>query len=945
MKKTVLFVLAVLWGITIATAQCPVTISGSVSTTGASCPSNGSATINTNIPGGSGQNYTLISGPAGVPLNTPQASNIFNALLPGIYTVRVSCAGNQQNFSFSIADNYPRITDINFSVTNNSCTNSLQGGTVVVSSVSGGRAPFQYSLVQNSDPNYADNLSNYGASATLTGSANSTYQLRVKDACNQYFTRTVQFASYMPPVHIDPWLALNDQSCSSNATSIYYSIYNAATGNYTNLQPYIDAGITVTMWQAPNSFNCDGSNLSALPAGCGAPVYQNTVTTDTMIIPIVPGYNYIVRTQTACGQWAMRCLDLSWYLEPKYYVDVQSSGCGGNAGGERMIIRQTGAEFIKYPAIVTVRNSSNVIVDTKTLSSENDIYESPLLPLGIYTVRLVDACSRTINNTVYSPASNTDPVNLNPSYYSLYACAAGSATQAGTTQGHLDLEGYVPNLANSIITITSGPSNVGVSGVNYPLGTSTYLWTNMLPGNYTASISSPNAVCGTRTLNFTIDNSLLLQQSLSANATSYCSGGGSVTASSIYNGPFSIEYGLYNALNNGEISRNSTGEFNNLPAGSYYIKMIMWDYCAGNEFSVNSNTVTIIGGSGLPDISKKVGVNCETSAGAPTGTASIFLELAGAAPLLLEYKPVLASSYSVYSNNAPNNVTISSLIPNTIYDIRLTSCGKTYSTQVAVGQLQNFSTITTVSPCNGAAYTLRAPLFTGASYSWRNPSGTIVSATDNYHIASYNSSYDGVYNARISFGTCVSRDFNIGISSVNCGQLLPLKLSSFTISKLNCGNLLKWTMEGELLAFGFELQKSTDGFSYINISRIAVNSRGSYEYRDAQPGSGKMYYRLKITGKDGNITFSNILSVYNDCSNGNSVRVYPNPSAQFIMIESNSLSAASFELMDISGRKINLPVKKLSAGRYRIDVSAIPNGNYLLKEINTGATHKIVVQH
>lgn len=943
MKKTALFVLAIFGGIIHLLAQCPVTITGSVGTTAASCPSNGSATISTNIPGGSGQNYTLITGPAGVPLNTPQASNIFNALLPGAYTVRVSCSGTQQNFSFNIADNYPRITDINYTVTNNSCTNSLQGGNVVISSVTGGRAPFQYSIVQNSDPNYADNLSAYGASTTLTGTSNGTYQLRVKDACNQYFTRTVQFTSYMPPVHIDPWMALNDQPCSNNSTSIYYSIYNATTGNYTDLTPYIAAGITVTMWRAPVGFNCDGSPISSLPAGSGSPVYHSIVTTDTMIIPIVAGYNYIVKTETACGQWAMRCLDMSWYLDPKFDVNVQSSGCGGNAGGERMIIKQYSGEFIKYPAVVTVRNSSNVVVDTETLHSENDRYESPLLPLGTYTVTLQDACNRIITHTVYSPASNTDPVVLNPGYYTLYACAAGSSTQAGTTQPHLDLEGYVANIANSTITITSGPSNVGVSGVNYPEGSGTYIWNNMLPGNYTASITSTTPSCGNRVLNFTIDNSLLLQQSVLANAVSYCSGGGSVTANSVYNGPFSIEYGLYNALNNGEISRNSTGEFNNVPAGSYYIKMIMWDYCAGNEFSVSSNTVTIIGGSGLPDITRKVGVNCETAAGAATGTASIFLQLAGAAPLLLEYKQVSAPAYSVYSNNAPNNVTIAGLVPNTIYDIRLTSCGKTYSTQVSVGQLQNFSTLTSANPCNGSAYTLQAPMFAGASYVWTNPSGTVVSNTTDYHIANYNSSYNGKYNAKITFGTCVSRDFDIDITSVNCGQLLGITLKSFTAAKNNCTSILKWSVSSEIQAL-YEVQKSFDGRNFSALAVISGN-KYQYEYNDATGGSGKIYYRLKITANGENISYSNILSVLGNCSNVHAVLVYPNPSSQYVIVETGVATSVSFELADVTGRKLAVVSRPAGNGKFQLDVSALPNGNYLLREYNTGTTHKITVRH
>ncbi|UPT71216.1 MAG: T9SS type A sorting domain-containing protein [Flavobacterium sp. JAD_PAG50586_2] len=64
-----------------------------------------------------------------------------------------------------------------------------------------------------------------------------------------------------------------------------------------------------------------------------------------------------------------------------------------------------------------------------------------------------------------------------------------------------------------------------------------------------------------------------------------------------------------------------------------------------------------------------------------------------------------------------------------------------------------------------------------------------------------------------------------------------------------------------------------------------------------------------------------------DISNSNSVKVYPNPAADFIYITVNNQSISKITLFDVSGKKIlelNQPVEK-------IDISELTKGVYVLK--------------
>ena len=61
-----------------------------------------------------------------------------------------------------------------------------------------------------------------------------------------------------------------------------------------------------------------------------------------------------------------------------------------------------------------------------------------------------------------------------------------------------------------------------------------------------------------------------------------------------------------------------------------------------------------------------------------------------------------------------------------------------------------------------------------------------------------------------------------------------------------------------------------------------------------------------------------------------SIKIYPNPTSDYLQIESGStITAAS--IMDAVGRESRLEAEPMDAGRYRMNVSSIPSGLYILK--------------
>lgn len=844
-----LLVAVLLLGINTTYAQCPATLTGSVAVTPATCPSSGTATITTNA-GSNPQIYTLLTGPSGVGLNTPQSSNVFSALLAGNYTVQAQCAGNGASvtLSFTIASSYVPLS-MSTSVATNCGNGTYTRSDTVNITASNGTLPYQYSLIQSSNPNYADGLSNYSSNSNQPVTAYGTYQARVKDACNAFTTTTVFVMPSLNPVNVS-FAAQSPVVCNPTTYQYALSMTDAVTGLPINTAAYAAAGgININIYaQAVGSCTPTGPVL----------LNYNSDTSANKIAVSLPVSlpAFYAQVISPCGDTTTTCVTAPTASSfPIFFVlGASAQGCGvaGNPFTEKLFVSRYG-NLIQPDTLNIYRgtNSSGTLVGT-IINPLGDASIALLsgIDTGSYYYSMIDACGVSANGVVSNPAAAAaGSLAITTATNSCYA-GGPLTTLSGTSTVVIQVQGFLPGGDNvSSYVIVSGPTNVGVAAYSNSSGQAVQ-WNNMVPGNYTIAVTTG---CGIDTfpLTYVVPGYLTpLKEDITATATLTCgTGTGSIIATTDYNGGLTPSYVLVNGATNTGVDSNSTGIFLSVPPGNYYVelKLVNQTTCSTTPgYYINSNTVTITNPAAGPQITQRIGVICEDGSGNSLTTGAVYLTLSGAPPLKLEYKTAGSPTYIDYTDNAPNDTSITGLQADTVYNLRLTSCGVSTTSSVSVSKLSPLATTTQLQPCAGQPYELDAPQLTGATFKWTNSIGTVVSTSYNYTIPDYTADYDGVYTCTVSFGSCVIRIINVTLNSTLCGE----PLSRLIIG----GNVFD---DGTGIVNGSGIGSASGAQLYMNlinpagtvIASTAVNSTGTYSLANINPGG----YTLQLTTNPGTV--------------------------------------------------------------------------------------------
>ena len=176
-------------------------------------------------------------------------------------------------------------------------------------------------------------------------------------------------------------------------------------------------------------------------------------------------------------------------------------------------------------------------------------------------------------------------------------------------------------------------------------------------------------------------------------------------------------------------------------------------------------------------------------------------------------------------------------------------------------------------------------------------------------------------------------------------MFLPIELIWFAAGCTSSGVILRWTTTAEINNDFFTIEKSIDGVHFQTIGTLAgagsSNQVLQYEFSDASASDGISYYRLKQTDFDGQLQYSNIISV--NCTDEMSIdiSVYPNPATSEFAIEISGCSeSVTFEIINSVGalvhkesfeKKTIVQTAHLAPGMYTI---RFENGNsYEFKKI------------
>lgn len=190
-----------------------------------------------------------------------------------------------------------------------------------------------------------------------------------------------------------------------------------------------------------------------------------------------------------------------------------------------------------------------------------------------------------------------------------------------------------------------------------------------------------------------------------------------------------------------------------------------------------------------------------------------------------------------------------------------------------------------------------------------------------------------------SFSSGITGPYSVTVSPMG---VLPIKLKSFSALKTSANSIaINWASENESNLNTYQLQRSMDGKNFIDLTNAFFSSNtstlnGIYTFTDNAPLSGNNYYRLKVTEKSGSFTYSSVVFAKNSNSNATSIKIFPNPSAGYIQIESNSsVDSRSFvSIMNANGVILKSGLYNFSNHAIvTLNVKQFPAGKYFLKTI------------
>lgn len=266
--------------------------------------------------------------------------------------------------------------------------------------------------------------------------------------------------------------------------------------------------------------------------------------------------------------------------------------------------------------------------------------------------------------------------------------------------------------------------------------------------------------------------------------------------------------------------------------------------------------------------------------------------------------------------------------------------------------LQNTGTVPTEIPVDGTGYVVDNAVGTAkVAAIITDPTVTSTSVTSllsstQYCFTIYSYRWNGMDSGTINYYTPM-------IVPNSCGIMLPVELVSFTGSCIQSNVIeLQWTTATEQNSDSFFIEKSTDGYSFIPIGRVAAAGNSTelrkYFFTDSEISASINYYRLTVLDKDNSIEKSKIIKI--KCSEGETIKTYYSNLTDDIIIELNTVLEKDIliNIINITGQPFFQATRKITLGinKIRIPIKhSMPNGIYIIsiKDGNNSFTKKILL--
>lgn len=166
-------------------------------------------------------------------------------------------------------------------------------------------------------------------------------------------------------------------------------------------------------------------------------------------------------------------------------------------------------------------------------------------------------------------------------------------------------------------------------------------------------------------------------------------------------------------------------------------------------------------------------------------------------------------------------------------------------------------------------------------------------------------------------------------------SVLPVNDLKFDAVAEKSDVALHWSTSSEENNYGYTIERSNDGSHFDSLAFVPSpgNAANKYDYIDFGPAAGQNFYRLKIIGLTGKVTFSEVRNVL--FSGSKTISLFPNPVDGVLHIQSGyDLREAMLTINDMSGKKL-MQEKISGVGNHSIPVHLVA-GMYVASIIENG---------
>ncbi len=179
-------------------------------------------------------------------------------------------------------------------------------------------------------------------------------------------------------------------------------------------------------------------------------------------------------------------------------------------------------------------------------------------------------------------------------------------------------------------------------------------------------------------------------------------------------------------------------------------------------------------------------------------------------------------------------------------------------------------------------------------------------------------------------------------------ELISLKANLNDYNKVD----IEWITASEQNTDFFEVQRSRDKIDFEVIGLVQAagssNQKIRYQFNDANPPGGYVYYRLRMVDLDKSFTHTKVVTV-NYIKDDHQITLFPNPikggNTVQLITDTEFRTEGLAVIQDITGKEIMSQALAASQIEHAIDLSNIAPGTYLLKLTFDGkrVTKKLLV--